>query len=194
MQANPFSQRGRALEEMYFRKREEENLRRRRRALKRQKLGSKMQVDDSDLLDSLIELGVTPENAAAFDFAPLIQTLWVNGQPDEEDRNVILDFAESFGLEPGGPAFTQLDSWLSQRPSQALFEAWCTLTEMGLMGRELGQRSRRRWSATHALAVARSRKARGSGSKHLRRTAQRIEAAMRDYAKKKAAPEAQAVA
>ena len=194
MKANPLSQRGRALEEMYFRKREEENLRRRRRANRRQKLGSKMQIDNTDLLDSLIELGVTPENVAAFDFVPLLETIWVDGQINDEDRNTIFDFAKSFGMEPGGPAFKQLNSWMSRRPNRALFEVWCTLTEMGSMGRELGQRSRRRWSATHALAVARSRKDRGAGSKQLRHTAQRIEAALRGYAVATANPETEAVA
>jgi len=29
---------------------------------------------------------------------------------------VILDFAHWFGMDPGGPAYTQLDSWLTERP------------------------------------------------------------------------------
>jgi len=49
----------------------------------------------------------------------------------------------------------------------------------GLRGRELGQRARRSWAVTHALAVARSRQAHGSSSRRLRDVVAEIEAAQR---------------
>jgi hypothetical protein len=194
MQANPLSQRGRALEETYFRRLEEENLRRRRTAYRRQLLSSQLEIDDAELLDSLIELGVTAENAAAFDFVPLLELVWADGKVDNDQRGLILDFAHSFGMEPGGPAYERLDLWLTERPSGRLFEAWYTLAASGLTGRDTGQRSRRWWAVTHALAVARSRKARGAGSKQVRDTAKRIEVALRAGAESSAAAEVEAVA
>jgi hypothetical protein len=193
MNANPLSQRGRALEEMYFRKLEEQNLER-RRAYRRHKLSSELQLDDEELLDTLIEEGVTSDSVAALDFAPLLEVVWADGSVDWDEERLILDFAVSSGLDPDGPAVKQLERWLTERPSRVLFDVWCTLATRGLTGKGLEQQARRGWSVSRALAVAGNRTALGIATDIERDVIARIESAIRAGAGLSATIEVGAVA
>jgi hypothetical protein len=97
-------------------------------------------------------------------------------------------------MEPGGPAHSQLERWLTRRPNRLVFEAWRMLAERGLTGRDIGQRARRGWAVTHALAVARSRRSLGTSSKRLRNVARAIETAQRAGADANASARREAVA
>jgi tellurite resistance protein len=52
---------------------------------------------------------------------PLIQMAWAEGGVTPAEREVILRFARSLGIEPGSDADKQLTQWLTTRPGDALF-------------------------------------------------------------------------
>ncbi len=53
---------------------------------------------------------------------PLIQTAWAEGGVSSRERELIIKAARSRGIAAGSPADQQLELWLTQRPSDALFE------------------------------------------------------------------------
>jgi hypothetical protein len=111
-----FSDRGRALEEEYFRKREQElieKLRRRAAAeAELDRLGEHAGVADEEILQDLKDLGYTPETVMLWHLVPLVQVAWADGRVSERER----------GVEADSPADQQLAQWLTSRPPEEMFE------------------------------------------------------------------------
>ena len=121
-----FAERGRSLEEEYFRRKEKEVIEKMRvRAAaeeQRRRLGEQAGVADEEVLRDLQELGYTPETVMLLHLVPLIQTAWAEGGVSQKERDLIVKAARSRGIAAGSPADQQLDLWLAERPSDELFE------------------------------------------------------------------------
>jgi hypothetical protein len=121
-----FAERGRSLEEEFFRRKEKELIDKMRvRAAadeQRHRLGEQAGVADEEVLKDLQELGYTPETVMLLHLVPLIQTAWAEGGVSPRERDLIVKAARSRGIAAGSPADQQLDLWLTQRPSDALFD------------------------------------------------------------------------
>jgi hypothetical protein len=121
-----FADRGRALEEEYFRKREQqlvEKLRRRAAAeATRQHLSEQTAVADEEILRDLQDLGYTPETVSLLHLVPLVQMAWAEGGVSDREGELIVEAARARGIEAGTPADAQLAEWLTTRPSEQLFE------------------------------------------------------------------------
>lgn len=115
-----------AFEADYFRKQDERLLAKMREhaALRdvAKALADKLRVDDAELLKRVSDLGLDRETGQAILLAPLVQVAWAEGSVTESERAVVFEIAASRGVAPGSPAHAQLDAWLRQRPSDALFE------------------------------------------------------------------------
>ncbi|MDA1093621.1 MAG: hypothetical protein O3A25_10195 [Acidobacteria bacterium] len=118
--------RGRALEEAYFRKKDQELVEKMRRAATadkaRQELSAASGLQDPELVKELEELGFTPETVRLLPFVPLIQVAWAEGDVSTQERKLIVDLARSRGILEGTPADLELARWLATRPSDAMFE------------------------------------------------------------------------
>lgn len=121
-----FAERGRSLEEEYFRRKEKEVIEKLRRKAEaddqRRRLGEKAGVADADVLRDLQELGYTAETVMLLHLVPLIQTAWAEGGVSQKERDLILKAARARGVEAGSAADAQLNRWLAQRPPDDLFE------------------------------------------------------------------------
>lgn len=119
-------ERERGFEADYFRKQDAKLLEkmRERAALQEvaQALAEKLRLDDAELLKRVVELGLDRDTGAAILLAPLVQVAWAEGKVSERERQVIFEIAASRGIAKGTPPHAQLDAWLRQRPSDALFE------------------------------------------------------------------------
>ena len=118
--------RERAFEADFFRKQDAKLLAKMRESAALQEvaqaLAEKLRVDDAELLKRVADLGLNRETGHAILLAPLVQVAWAEGEVTERERGVIFEIAASRGVEPGSPAHAQLDTWLRQRPADALFE------------------------------------------------------------------------
>jgi len=103
-----------------------------RRSRLRRELGAELAIEGASFLDRLIDLGVTPDTAPAFEALPLVEVAWADGRVDRDEHWQALKVATAFGLELGSRAHAQLERWLTQRPPQELFEAWCTFAAIAL--------------------------------------------------------------
>jgi hypothetical protein len=119
-------ERERAFEADYFRKQDAKLLEkmRERAALQEvaQALAEKLRVDDAELLRRVADLGLDRETGGAILLAPLVQVAWAEGSVSKAERDLVLEFAASRGVGEGTPARKQLEAWLAERPTDALFE------------------------------------------------------------------------
>ena len=142
-----FKERGHGDEAQYFRRLDEKLLQkmRERAALDEvaQALADKLRVDNRELLNRVLALGLTRDTGTAILLAPLIQVAWAEGSVSARERKVIFEIAASLGVEAGSGAHAQLEAWLERRPSDALFETALEVMKAGLEVLPGGEREER---------------------------------------------------
>lgn len=121
-------ERGRALENQFYEKENQEKL-----AAMKDKLEAKSSRDelrkasgmtDEAVLDQLVALGLKANTIAALSLVPLIQVAWADGEIQDNERTAILQGAHGKGLEEGSDGYELLQQWLKKAPAPELFSAW----------------------------------------------------------------------
>ena len=120
-----FADRGRSLEEEYFRKKDRELIDRMRQAATaaqaRADMGARTGLTDPQLLDELQALGFTPDTVALLPLIPVVQVAWAEGGVTAAERALIVKLARTRGIDQGSAADLQLADWLDRRPSEEVF-------------------------------------------------------------------------
>jgi hypothetical protein len=120
-----FADRGRALEEDYFRKKDRELVEKMRQAAEaeaaRESLGQQTGLTDPALIAELQALGFTPETVRLLPLVPVVQVAWAEGSVTAAERKQVVELARTRGIAEGTPADTQLAEWLAIRPSDDVF-------------------------------------------------------------------------
>ena len=114
----------RALEESFFTKENARLLEQLREKRRLEALREVVQVEDEAFLERLIELGIGPETVLALTLIPLTAVAWADGKLEDRERDAITKAAEEKGISPGTAGHQLLETWLSRRPDQELFESW----------------------------------------------------------------------
>jgi hypothetical protein len=118
--------RGRSLEDDYFRKKDRELVEKMRRAAAaeetRKDLSSKTGLHDPTLLQELEALGFTPETVALLPLVPVVQMAWAEGGVTDAERKLLVQLARSRGIMEGGVADRMLVDWMERRPAPEVFE------------------------------------------------------------------------
>jgi hypothetical protein len=122
-----FAQREHWLEEVYFRKKDEELVEKLHRLRERQSEHHKIAeiigvAADDDVIDALQYLGYTDKTIGLLYLIPLVQIAWSEGGAADREIEAILKVAEMRGIEPGSSAHQQLIRWLSDKPREHFFE------------------------------------------------------------------------
>jgi hypothetical protein len=120
-----FQDRGRALEEEYFRKKNRELVEKMRRDAAdeqaRQALQAQTGLTDPEAIRELQALGFTAETVALLPLMPVIRVAWAEGGVTDAERQAIKKLARARGIADGGPADRQLSEWLSRCPEEQVF-------------------------------------------------------------------------
>ena len=121
-----FGDRRRALEDEYFHRQERELMEKlRQRGLEdatRRGMSERTGVADEEILRDLQALGYTPETVMLLHLVPLLQMAWAEGSVSDSERDLILEAARARGVDKDSAADRQLAAWLTDRPSEELFE------------------------------------------------------------------------
>jgi len=121
-----FTDRKRAQEEEYFRKKEKELIEKMRRhaelEAERQQMGQALGIADEDLLKDLQELGYNRDTVMLLHLVPLVHIAWAEGSVSGSERKLILEVAQSRNITEGSPAYQLLNDWLNKRPPEEFFE------------------------------------------------------------------------
>ena len=101
------AERGRALEDDYFRKRDQELVEKMRRAAAaeqgRAELGQRVGLTDPALLGQLEALGFTPETVVLLPLVPAVQMAWAEGGVSAAERELLVQLARRRASRPGAP-------------------------------------------------------------------------------------------
>ena len=120
-----FADRGRTLEEEYFRKKDKELIEKMRRAVTateaRAEMGRKTGLTDPEMLQELETLGFTPDTVVLLPLVPVVQMSWAEGGVTPAERHLIVKLARTRGIDEGGAADRQLSDWLDRRPAEHVF-------------------------------------------------------------------------
>jgi|JI7StandDraft_1071085.scaffolds.fasta_scaffold481539_1 hypothetical protein len=126
--SDALTERGRALEDMFFAARDQERVAALRARAELEgaaaSLSQQTLVEDEAVLHRVVGLGVTVETLAAFSVVPLLYVAWGDRVLDPAERDAIVAEAVAAGIETGSAAHDLLQSWLTRSPNPELFEAW----------------------------------------------------------------------
>jgi hypothetical protein len=125
-------ERGRSLEDDYFRKRDQELTERLRSAAAadraraeteqvRTEMGQRTGISDPELLRDLVARGFTPDTVVLLPLVPAVQMAWAEGGVSGAERDLIVKLARSRGVVEGSAADQLLAGWLSARPGDQVF-------------------------------------------------------------------------
>ena len=118
-------ERGRSLEDDYFRKKDKELVEKLQRAVETERARADISkaagVTDPALADELLALGFTADTVSLLPIVPVVQMAWAEGGVSPAERDLIVRFARSRGIAEGSAADTQLSAWMSARPSEEVF-------------------------------------------------------------------------
>jgi hypothetical protein len=122
---NPLADRGRTLEEDYFRKRDQELIEKMRRAAEadsaRRELSASTGLQDPELLAEMEALGFNPGTIALLPLVPLLEVAWAEGGVSAAERALVIQLARSRGITAYSAADRQLAAWLDTRPGADIF-------------------------------------------------------------------------
>ena len=119
------AERGRSLEDDYFRKQDLELIEKMRRTAAaeqaRAELGQRVGLTDPELLRQLEELDFTPDTVVLLPLVPAVQLAWAEGGVSAAERDLLVQLARRRGVEEGSAADRTLAQWLAARPSAEVF-------------------------------------------------------------------------
>jgi hypothetical protein len=121
-------ERGRALENQFYEKENQQKLAAMKEKLDAQGTKDELRkasgMTDDAVLEKLVHLGLRANTIAALSLVPLIQVAWADGKIQDNERTAILQGAHGKGLEKGTPGYELLQTWLQHKPSAELIDAW----------------------------------------------------------------------
>jgi len=119
------AERGRALEDEYFRRRDRELIEKMRQAAAaehaRGEMGQKTGLHDPALLKELQNLGFTPDTVMLLPLVPLLEMAWAEGGITAAERDLTVRLARSRGVVADSVADRQLTQWMATRPDPSVF-------------------------------------------------------------------------
>jgi hypothetical protein len=125
VEKDSLSERGRALEDDYFRKKDRELVDRMRQAADTtgatQALGTATGLSDPAVLHELQALGFTPDTVSLLPLVPVLQVAWAEGGVSEAERETLINLARARHIAEGSAADRQLAAWMAQKPGEAVF-------------------------------------------------------------------------
>ena len=119
------AERGRALEEEYFRKRDRELIEKMRQAANadraRGELDQKTGLRDPALLKELQDLGFRPDTVVLLPLVPMLEVAWAEGGITPAERDLLVRFARGRGVADDSVADQQLRAWMTNPPDPSVF-------------------------------------------------------------------------
>jgi hypothetical protein len=128
MSSDFLGERGRALENSFFAKKNEELLQQLRDQMqsdsKRQAISDASGITDDTIIDELLAIGMDGETVAALALVPLVEVAWADGSIADNEREALVSACDEIGIKKGSPAFSLLQQWTDEAPGPELLETW----------------------------------------------------------------------
>lgn len=89
-----------------------------------EELSKAIGIDDKDLVQSLMDLGITAHSMAALTMYPMVCVAYADSVLNLEERDLIMKMASEWNMKPGDPGFEVLNHWLVEGPTEDGFAVW----------------------------------------------------------------------
>jgi hypothetical protein len=123
-----FEARGRALEEAFFKQRDQQLIDKLRGELESfeesRKLAHVSGIVQETVLMDLVKAGIKAETLAAVTTIPMVEVAWCDGAVSPAERTAVLNAAVKMGVKPGAAPYEVLERWLIDRPDSRIVAAW----------------------------------------------------------------------
>lgn len=120
--------RGKALEEAFFYRMDQELIELLRKSLQRDEkirlFASATGIRDRKRLESLVDSGFELSTLTAFIWVPLVFVAWADGNADELERNAIFDVLTNKGISQETASMMIAHEWFRQSPNEDLWRTW----------------------------------------------------------------------
>ena len=120
------SQRGRAQDDEYFRRRNQELIERQRRyaeaEAERRLIAQAIGVDDDEVVLDLLLADYKADTIVLLELTPPVQVAWADGSVSKRERELLLKIAAREHVAQNSPAYGQLEDWFDRPPSAHLFD------------------------------------------------------------------------
>jgi hypothetical protein len=119
------AERGRAIEEEYFRRKDRELVEKMRQAAAAEAARGEMSaatgLQDPALIKELQDLGFTPDTVILLPVVPVLEMAWAENEITSAERHLLVKFARSRGVVEHTAADEQLTQWMTDRPDETVF-------------------------------------------------------------------------
>ena len=95
-----------------------------------EEVASALGIQQREVVDELIDHGVSREAVVALLMVPMLTVAWADRKLSRRERMQVLGAALSIGHHMASPALAPLARWLERRPTRALREAWIAYVEL----------------------------------------------------------------
>ncbi|PQO27993.1 hypothetical protein C5Y96_16580 [Blastopirellula marina] len=89
-----------------------------------EELSKAIGIEDKSLIQSLMDLGITPHSMAALTMYPMVCVAYADGVLNLEERDLIMKMANEWNMKPGDAGFEVLNHWLVEGPTEDGFAVW----------------------------------------------------------------------
>jgi len=145
MDGSVLEQRGRALEDAFFARQDQDLLDRMRRsdqaATRKRAMAAATGITDEALLDAWVALNLGPQTVAALALVPLVLVAWADGRLDPREAAALREAAHDAGLDRDSDAAALLGAWLAEPPPRQMEQAWRDYAHSLAAGLDAGARA-----------------------------------------------------
>jgi len=125
---DPFKQREQAMEDAFFKERDQQLMKKMRSQLstmeEKLKLAHVTGIVEEHVLASLVQAGVKADTLGAVALIPMVEVAWCDGNVADEERDAVLNAASGLGIRSDSASYELLSHWLSERPDPKIIGAW----------------------------------------------------------------------
>jgi hypothetical protein len=128
MSTDPFHERGRSLEDLFYKDVDQKLRAKMRDDLKNEQskkaLSEATGITEDRVLQAMINYNISPETIVAAAFIPLVAVAWSDGILEPKEREAIERAFLEQGVDKNSPAFQLAQHWLDKKPPSDLVATW----------------------------------------------------------------------
>lgn len=121
-------ERGKALEEKFFKDQEAKAVEALREQIKlkeaQNSLASHAGITDESIVSAMVKQGVDVEAFIAIRMIPLVLMSWASGKVEAAELEILHNHMFSLGIDKNSPVHSLVDGWVKSRPNADLEKAW----------------------------------------------------------------------
>ena len=81
-------------------------------------------IEDTEVINRLLDHGISAETLATVGLIPLIAVAWADDKMEPAERDAVLRAARESGIVEGNASYRLVSNWLTHRPDSEFLQTW----------------------------------------------------------------------